>query len=174
MRRVGPTLAACGAIAIGLAGCARPGSIETRAGGASDVGGPFAPASMRVYPLTHLERGDDGVVRLVLHLEMRDRWGDTVKGVGRLQVQLLRGGDLGSGAGRDERVWEVDLRDPETNALYFDPATRTYRVQLADLPDWAAARVDGGGSGVRLLAVYTTPGPDGTTRYLRDEYTLGE
>ncbi len=159
--------------AAGLSGCARPGSVGVSGGGGASVGGPFAPASMRIYPLTHLERGEDGEARLILHLEMRDRWGDTVKGVGRLQVQLLRGGELGDGGGGDERMWAIDMRDPETNALYFDPATRTYRVQLRDLPAWAEATVDGAGTPVRLLAVFTTPGGDGSTRYLRDEHTLG-
>jgi len=155
------------------AGCARPGSVGVSGdGGLGEAGGPFAPASMRIYPLTHLERDPSGEARLILHLEMRDRWGDTVKGIGRLQVQLLRGGELG-GAGGDEREWVIDLRDPETNALYFDPATRTYRVQLRDLPAWAEATVDGAGPPVRLLAVFTTPGADGATRYLRDEHTMG-
>lgn len=133
------------------------------------TGGAFAPASMRVYPLTHIERSGEDGARLVLHLELRDAWGDTVKGIGSLQVQLLRGGDLGGG-GRDERMWEVDMRDPEANALYYDPATRTYRVQLRDLPQWAQAQ--SGQGGVRVLAVLRTPAPDGSERYLRDEYVI--
>ncbi len=173
MARAVVAVMAVGALLAG--GCARPGSIGVAGGGSvgADVGGPFAPESMRIYPLTHFERDGEGEPRLILHLEMRDRWGDTVKGVGRLQVQLLRGGELSGGGGDDERVWAVDMRDPETNALYFDPATRTYRVQLRDLPSWAEATVDGRGTPVRLLAVFTTPGSDGSTRYLRDEHTLG-
>ncbi len=135
------------------------------------TGGPFAPASMRVYPLTHIEASGEDEARLVLHLELRDAWGDTVKGVGRLQVQLLRGGDMGGG-GRDERMWEVDMRDPEANALYYDPATRTYRVQLRDLPAWVAEQSRARSGQVRVLAVLTTPAPDGSERYLRDEYVI--
>ncbi|MFI4898387.1 MAG: hypothetical protein ACIARR_11235, partial [Phycisphaerales bacterium JB059] len=89
------SVVACGA----LGGCARPGSLPRESMPATGqlTGGPFAPASMRVYPLTQIERTGEGEARLVLHLELRDAWGDTVKGIGNLQVQLLRGG---AGGGR--------------------------------------------------------------------------
>ena len=153
-----------------LPGCARPGSMPPAAMPATGQlsGGPFAPASMRVYPLTQIERTGEGEARLVLHLELRDAWGDTVKGIGNLQVQLLRAG----GAGRDERMWEVDMWDPASNALYYDSATRTYRVQLRDLPEWAVAQSERRGGSVRVLAVLRTPAPDGSERFLRDEYVI--
>jgi hypothetical protein len=69
-------------------------------------------------------------------------------------------------------MWEVDMRDPASNALYYDPATRTYRVQLRDLPDWAVAQSEREGGSVRVLAVLNTPAPDGSERYLRDEYVI--
>lgn len=156
---------------VSLGGCARSGSMPREAMPPTGrlTGGAFAPASMRIYPLTHIERTGEGEARLVLHLELRDAWGDTVKGIGLLQVQLLRGGDLGGG-GRDERMWEVDMRDPEINAQYYDPATRTYRVQLRDLPAWVEAQ--SAGAGVRVLAVLRTPAPDGSERFLRDEAVI--
>ena len=161
------------AAALSLGGCARPGSMtkEAMPQVGQLTGGAFAPASLRVYPLTHGETSEDEGTRLVLHLELRDAWGDTVKGIGRLQVQLLRGGNLGGG-GRDERMWEVDMRDPEINAAYYDPATRTYRVQLRDLPPWAIEQSQRRDGRLRVLAVYNTPAPDGSERFLRDEYTI--
>lgn len=44
----------------------------------------------------------------------------------------------------DEQVarWSVDLTNLEANARWFDPVTRTYRVQL-DLPAWTGAGDDG-------------------------------
>lgn len=172
MRQMTRTVLVGAVVACGvLGGCARPGSLPRESMPATGqlTGGPFAPASMRVYPLTQIERTGEGEARLVLHLELRDAWGDTVKGIGNLQVQLLRGG---AGGGRDERMWEVDMRDPASNALYYDPATRTYRVQLRDLPDWAVAQSEREGGSVRVLAVLNTPAPDGSERYLRDEYVI--
>ena len=52
------------------------------------VPGPFRPSAMRVHPLTHTEIRSDGESVMVLHVELKDPWGDTVKGVGQVQVQL--------------------------------------------------------------------------------------
>lgn len=38
--------------------------------------------------------------------------------------------------------WDIDLSDLRTNASMFDPATRTYRMQLTGVPAWV-----GGGGG---------------------------
>lgn len=126
---------------------------------------PFAPVHMRIYPLTHVERGPSGVARLVAHFEFTDRWYDTTKAAGRLEVFLFR---PGPSAGTEERRvrWELDLTDLDRNADWYDPVTRTYRMQL-DLPGWAD---EGPGSEFRLHASFTAPGAGRET--LTDDYTL--
>ena len=130
--------------------------------------GPFAPRVMRVHPLTHTELDTADNARIVLHVELKDSWGDTVKGVGALQVQLR-----GSAEG-DERVrWDVDLRELDSNVGYFDSATRTYRVVLGGLPAWLdkAVRV-GEGSRGRIRVLFRTALADGEAVVLQDEYVL--
>ncbi|MEM7755173.1 MAG: hypothetical protein AAF297_06015 [Planctomycetota bacterium] len=183
-------------LGVGVCGCARRGGGgESRAiGGAGELGptdvrgltelGPFAPDSMRVYPLTHVEAGEGEDPRIVLHLELRDRWGDTVKGTGRVRVRLYRGDATGGLAGaaqqRQELVWDVDLTDLRLNASLFDPSTRTYRVVLGELPEWADAFAEGGpggnegvGQAVTLVVVWVGRDADGEVVSLRDVYRLG-
>ena len=40
------------------------------------------------------------------------------------------------------------------------------------MPAWAAQQSQTKNGQVRVLAVLTTPGPDGSERYLRDEYVI--
>lgn len=127
---------------------------------------PFGAVSMRVYPLTHVERPASGQPRLVCHVEFTDRWYDTVKAAGTLEIQLFRSGDA-AGTEQQRATWEVDLTDLERNAEWFDPVTRTYRIQL-DMPGWAD---DGPGARFRLHAVFTTPGATMST--MRDDYVAG-
>ncbi len=165
------------ALGIALAGCGAEGPVVVDGGGVGIVGartplGPFAPATMRVFPLTNVEVGDDGVARIVLHLELRDRWGDTTKATGGLRVRLYRSveGVSGPAGERQELVWDVDLNDLGLNAALFDPATRTYRIVLGELPGWAAERARG--SGVTLVAVLITRDAEGDEVSLRDVYRL--
>src|SRR4051812_29835024 len=58
---------------------------------------PFAPASLRVHPLTHVdlvegEKGSAPTSEVVLHFELLDRYGDAVKGLGIVNVELYRPG----------------------------------------------------------------------------------
>jgi hypothetical protein len=178
--RNGVVIAGCVALSglVGLSGCARYASrpAPLTGVGAIDDGpvGPFAPASMRVFPLTQFEVEEDGRARIVLHLEMRDRWGDTVKATGKLRVRLYRASGSGFGPAdeRQELVWDVDLQDLGLNAALFDPSTRTYRVVLGQLPAWATEMVQAGGRSVTLVAVLITRDPDGETVSLRDVYRL--
>ncbi|MEQ8770229.1 MAG: hypothetical protein RIB60_06940 [Phycisphaerales bacterium] len=179
LRAIG--LAACVCAA---SGCADQGSWlgdrparEVRAGWRAP--GPFEPVAIRVFPLTRLDRDDDGAARVVLHLEMKDEWGDTVKGVGQLTVQLLRPAGTASGEGRDEVRWDVAMWSDEDNARYYDPSSRTYRIVLGDVPGWVEAMMpdaDGvpapGAGSVRLTAQLETPRSDGTMRRLWDEAEL--
>ncbi|MEM1184165.1 MAG: hypothetical protein AAGI53_04095 [Planctomycetota bacterium] len=141
--------------------------------------GPFAPESMRVFPLTHAEVTPEGGAQVVLHLELRDRWGDTVKGTGQVKVRLYRGsansgGLLGSARQRQELTWDVDLTDLGLNAVLYDPSTRTYRIVLGELPEWAAGLATGGGNqAVTLVVVWIGRDSEGDVISLRDVYRLG-
>lgn len=150
---------------------------------------PFAPASLRIYPLTRLDRSGGGAggggagAAIVFHFELKDRWGDGVKALGQLQVFLYRpsGGFL-SGAEVQDRDWLVtDFEKPDENSGFFDPATRTYRVLLTGLPDWAQATAPetgadgerGAGAYLKLRAIFTTGGADSADeRRLQDEFVI--
>lgn len=132
----------------------------------------FAPASMRIYPLTHAERAEDGRTRIILHVELKDRWGDSAKGLGVLQVRLFRPlpGPT-PGLEEESAAWTIDLSDADENQLRFEPATRTYRFALRDLPAW----VDAPGEGprrMRLRATFRTITHLGREETLRDEYVI--
>lgn len=131
------------------------------------VPGPFAPKVMRVHPLTHSEVDRDDQARIVLHVELKDSWGDTVKGVGMLQVQLR-------GSEPQERMrWDIDLRDLDSNVGYFDSATRSYRVILGGLPGWLDRAIrDGQSSRGRIRVLFRTALADGEAVVLQDEYVL--
>ena len=140
------------------------------------VPGPFRPTVMRVHPLTHTEMNADGEPVIILHVELKDLWGDTVKGVGQLQVRLGKQGSAGEVGNRGTR-WDVDLRDIEENVSYFDSATRTYRVVIGGLPDWLGDSVrntdDPSGSvGARVRVLFRTAKADGETVVLQDEYVM--
>lgn len=163
-------------MALAPSGCA-PGSMggsdgPTRAG--ADTPNPFAPASVRAHPLTHLDRDDEGKPIIVLHAELRDRWGEPCKGAGTLVVELYRpSSGPASGLETQELVWEVDLSDLDLNVRLYDPATRTYRLQLSDLPGWiTVGDQEGADRRVRLNVVLTTTGPQGVQVVLEDAYVL--
>ena len=101
--------------------------------------GPFAPASLRVHPLTGFVRGDaDGDLALEVHIELTDAWGHVVKGVGRVTLELYDG--RGGATSQLER-WVIDLLDAEISSRPFDRVTRTYRFTLVGVPGSA---LDGG------------------------------
>ena len=165
-RVIGPALAAAlgGAwCCLGPGGCVGP---DDRAAPANwNPSDPFTPVRMRIYPLTHVERGSSGPARLVCHFEFSDRWFDTTKAAGKLEIQLYR---AGPGAGTEEQrvKWDIDLTNLDRNAEWFDPVTRTYRVQL-DLPAWAD---EGPGSQFRLHATFTPTGAAQST--MRDDFVV--
>ncbi|HEX2836909.1 MAG TPA: hypothetical protein VHN77_02150 [Phycisphaerales bacterium] len=140
----------------------------------------FAPRSLRVHPLTHVDiqdPGGDGL--LILHVELRDRFGDSVKGIGQLSVDLSSG-EPGTGfaQGSETRVrWDVpDIADPETSSRRFDPATRTYRIPLKS-PAWVSRWLSDenerrGGPESLTLRVTFTPTAGEDRRVLTDEYQI--
>lgn len=136
------------------------------------VPGPFRPTAMRVHPLTHTETRGDGEPTMVLHVELKDLWGDTVKGVGEVQVQLRKATTTTTIGDRGTR-WDIDLRDIETNISYFDSATRTYRIVLGGLPDWLDQSVrEGTPDASRVRVLFRTSKVDGEAVVLQDEFVM--
>ncbi len=131
--------------------------------------GPFAPQAMRIHPLTHAELDAGGSPQIILHVELKDAWGDTVKGIGRVQAQLWRENQNADNATR----WDIDLRTLRDNAAFHDPATRTYRIVLSGLPAWFADAVrDGTPTPARLRVLFLTADVAGTPVVMRDETTI--
>lgn len=106
------------------------------------TGWPFAPASLRVHPLTHVAlprvnaplagaptTAEQGAI-LEVYIELLDVDGFDTRGVGELRVQVSSRGD----ASLPNLEWTVDLRELDVNRMYFDWVTRTYRLPL--VLDW--------------------------------------
>jgi hypothetical protein len=141
----------------------------------------FSPATMRIHPLTHIERVAQaglpaGQCTVVLHLELKDRFGDSVKGLGTLRLELFKpGAGVSPGIESQALTWDVDdLAEPEGNSRRFDQSTRTYRIPLV-APAWVAAWGSKDATGatqgwLKLRAVLTTT--EGPERYLEDEFVL--
>lgn len=126
--------------------------------------GPFSPAEMRIHPLTHIETvGSEK--RVVLHIELRDGWGDTVKGIGDLSVHLRKSGAVALGQGGTK--WDIDLREFEVNVSFFDSVTRTYRFVLSGLPTWFETEGKG-----RLRVLYRTGRTDGSVVSMQDDFEV--
>jgi len=174
-----------------LVGCVsdRPTkSVDVDPGMTLASGNPFAPTTLRVHPLTQLElsaRKPDGtpdpMPRIVLHVEMKDAYGDTVKALGTLRAELYAPGTGGSGVGStgmEVRIadWEQPaLRDAAQNARRFDQATRTYRIQLggtAKLAEWSKSATDGPAGWLKLKVMFATLGASGEPVTLVDEFVL--
>lgn len=166
--RVGLAAFGAGVVAV-VAGCMVP--IGGPVGGPSavrpgDPGGPFAPVALLLHPLTHDDLDDDGRPVLIVHVELRDRWGDPVKGAGSLRLVVFRD-DPTLGTEGEALAWTIDLRDLSLNARLYDPTTKTYRMTLEDIgPVLAAA--GGPGARLRLGAVMQAADPAGGARILRD------
>lgn len=141
----------------------------------------FAPATMRIHPLTHIEKGPQtgpaaGQATVVLHVELKDRFGDSVKGLGSLRLELFKpGAGVSPGIESQALTWDVnDLGEPEGNSRRFDQSTRTYRIPLvapAWVAEWGGKDASGATQGwLKLRAVFTTS--EGPVRYLEDEFVL--
>ena len=156
--------AACGSFAGPIV---RPPAVS------AEAGAMFAPVVMRLHPLTHLDRTPAGQPIIVCHIEFADSWGDTVKAAGDLAVLLYRPSGAGA-TGTQELRWDIELTDPETNAAHYDPATRTYRIQLGRLPEWVAGVGQPGAENQRVVlrAIFTATDREGRETTLRDELTV--
>jgi hypothetical protein len=135
---------------------------------------PFAPTSLRIHPLTHVDIGPKQS-QVVLHFELLDRYGDSVKGLGKLSIELYKpGAGMTPGIETQELSWDVPgMDDPDQNTRRFDLATRTYRVPLS-APPWVqdAISPEHGPGWVKVRAVLTVDGEGGEPRYLEDEYVI--
>lgn len=131
----------------------------------------FAPASIRISPLTRLETGTSGRPELAVYFELTDSWGHSTKSLGIAQVQLYRLGGVSSGLATLADRWEADLTDPARNSALFD-VTRMYRLPLAELPEWLSGRATPTGEPerVRIRLFYRTVGEGGVTVDLRDTF----
>lgn len=93
---------------------------------------------LEVHPLTRVGTDANGRLAVIVHLDVRDEFGQSIKVLGEVVVLLVRGD------GRVERTWTVDLTDPKTNAAMFDDlVTRTYVLALGGVPEWLGARARG-------------------------------
>jgi len=129
-------------------------SAPTRALTTEGILAAVEPATLRINPLTRLEPDSKDVLRLACHLELADRFGQSCRWLGKVRIELYRPADPGSdgasdaiamsGGERQSTFWEVDITDPDQNALVFDDlVSRTYIFPLVDLPDWVARLAQG-------------------------------
>lgn len=174
-----PALALSCILVFACAGC----STSPRADppGSSAATDPFRPTALRIHPLTHIDAARPGApdkAFIVLHFELKDRFGDAVKGLCTLSVELDKpGAGVTPGMESRELTWDVpELADPQGNVDRFDPPTRTYRIVLSGpkwVSDWvalpAAQRKDAP-NWLRLRAVVRLVGEDG--KVLDDEYVI--
>jgi hypothetical protein len=173
---------ACAASGVFAAGCAehaQSGSVRTIDADA------LSPVAIDVHPLTRIGADRDGVQSLVLHLEVRDRFGHAIKALGEVRVELYKPVE-GAGAGggiamrpSQQRVWTIDLIDPERNAAAWDAMiTRTYTMSLGGLPEWLlewrnALPTDPAGQlSPSIQVVFRTADAQGRERVLRTNSRL--
>ncbi len=92
---------------------------------------PFAPTVMEVHALTRWSVDAQGLRAVEAHLELFDKFGDTVKGAGRLIAMLRAEGPPGSTDERQYR-WDIDLSNPKrATREYYNSTTRTYAISLS-------------------------------------------
>ncbi len=97
----------------------------------------FAAATLRVHPLTHIDplagpKGDQ--VLLMLHIELRDRYGEQVRDLGILRAEFTV-------PGQAPLSWDVpEMIGADQNMKRYDPSTRTYRLGLTLPPTMRTVR----------------------------------
>ena len=116
-------------------------------GGGADgsVDAATTGARLVVHPLTRVGTDGEGKPAIIVHLEVRDEFGQSIKALGVVRVELLKPGGFGV-----DREWVADLRSARANAqMYDDLVTRTYMLPLGGVPEWVInwSAKPGGGSG---------------------------
>lgn len=99
---------------------------------------PFLPVRVLVHPLTRAGLDASGGRTLRVHFVFLDAWNDSVKTVGRVQVQLFASGRW-QGEAIEPVAWdEINLSDLEANQRHYDPITRTYVLEVGEeaMPPW--------------------------------------
>ena len=135
---------------------------------------PFTPASLRIHPLTHVDSlpgRPGGECVIVLHFELKDRYGDSVKAPGLVRVELAKPAQ-GALAGMESRelTWEMpEFINADENFKRFDSPTRTYRVTLG-APSWVCQ--EAGAKGTQWLKIRAAIELPGGGPMLRDEYVI--
>lgn len=133
--RIMRALIALGVMAAALPSCRTP-PLPRYEGGAQAIA-PFGPVAARVHPLTRFAQHANGYPILIVHVELRDAWGESVKALGTLVVQLYGPSEPGATTPNVQHlVWDVDLSTLDGYLRHWDRATRTYRLQLRDVPEW--------------------------------------
>ena len=163
-----PITSVLAVLALGAGGCQVDRVIEVEVMRNEEgliLNGPFGPDDMRVHPLTHAEIVD-GRPRLVVHMEINDAWGDSVKGLGTVGIELSR---IGAGVGEDQTRWDIDIGGVERNVSYFDGVTRTYRFVLTGVPSWFGREGRG-----RLTLTFNWARADGSVDSRSDSYEILE
>lgn len=146
---------------------------------------PFAATELRLYPLTRLDRDEQGRPVVVVYLESVDRWGDFTKTLGELELRVYAGDrSIVSDPETLELTWPgIKLSNLEENAAWYDPASKMYRFTLGGLSrsprvgaiaETLLSRTEGAATPVRLrvMAALTTVGPDGRELLLQDSYVI--
>lgn len=141
---------------LSLAGCTvdhKPFGAGSRPSvGEGDASRVFEPVALRVHPLTHVDTAGDDCM-LIAHIELRDAYADSVKGLGDLVVEA-------EGPEGERVAWDIPgMLDPQANTRRFDPPTRTYRLPLrcpAWVRSWAGLR-----RGTPLVVKARLTRPDG-------------
>lgn len=166
----GKTLALIGAALSLAAGCAQsPPDLEQTVD--PGISYEFAPAALRISPLTRLEPGLDGDPELAVYFELVDRWGHATKAPGVVRISLYRVEGLTGGLADREEVWVADLTEPDQNSRMYD-ITGMYRVPLAELPEWLERQTTAEDERIRarIRVLMNTIGRKGQTVSLRDVF----
>jgi len=180
-------LALVTACAAALAGCTtsgnngtsaakNPSSSNTMLAGAEHD--PIRPVSLRIHPLTHTDTTAGGKAdqcAIIVHFELKDRFGDSVKSTGLLRIELAKpaSGAL-TGMESRELTWELpELIDAHENFKRVDSSTRTYRIAL-NAPAWVCEMTSkkaprDASKWVKIRVSMEVPGQE---RALRDEYVI--
>jgi len=136
---------ACLGLAALSPGCARPQASWTEGlWTATPPDYPFVPNRVLVHPLTRASKTREEQWALRVHFFFLDAWDDQVKGLGRVQVQLLADG-IWEGQRLEPIAWEqINLSDLTTNRRHYDHITRTYVLEVPQesMPPWLVRALD--------------------------------
>ncbi len=117
-----------------LGACAPGSSGERFQLDAASAQWPYAPASIRVHPISRIKYDRaTGQAIVQARIEFLDPDGFSTRGVGKLTISLTGPSDEGVML-MSKTEWECDLNDLELNRQYYDEVTRTYQVTLKLTP----------------------------------------